>query len=406
MAGPSNGKSQAFRPRTVALMAAEPSGDLQAGALARALRERDPSLRLVGVGGTAMKEAGVELWMESHLWSTIGPFEALGRLPALYLAYRRMRHELLKARPEITLVVDCPAIFMRLVGFLRRRGLRTAYYFPPSAWTRNPRRLQEIHDRTDAVIATFGRNAELYEQAGLPVAWFGHPLVDVMARAPSPAEARRQLGLEGECVTLMPGSRTQEVRLLLPIFLEVAGRLRRDRPDLQFLLPCATPPLERRIRRMLGEPPDWLHVLSGGARPAMAASRLVLMASGSASLEAALLGVPMVLCYRFGVFDAWLGKVLMKLGLLKIDWFGLPNLVLQESVMPELLQEEANADRLEQEARRLLDEGPARERMLADLARVRQALGPPGVVGRVAALVDTLASGHGMERALELVEAR
>ncbi len=382
-------------------MAAEPSGDLQAGALASALLRRDPSLRLVGVGGDRMAEAGVELWMESHTWSTIGPGEALARLPGLYLAYRRMRWHLLEARPDLTVVVDAPALHMRLVGFLRRRGLRTAYYFPPSAWSRNPQRMQAIHSRVDGVLCAFRANASRYQDLGLPVAYFGHPLVDIVGQAPDAEEARRLLGLAGPGLALLPGSRTQEVRHLLPVFLEVAARLRRDHPDLEILLPCATPPLEKRIRAVLEAAPiEGVRVLQGQARLALAASRLALMASGSASLEAALLGTPMLLCYRFGALDVALGRTLQALGLLRVDRFGLPNLVLDQDVVPELLQDQVEPVRLEAEARRLLADGPERQHMLDALSRVRQALGGPGVVERLAGVVDRLSEGASMAQAL------
>lgn len=387
--------------RTVALMAAEPSGDLQAGALARALLQRDPNLCLVGVGGRCMVEAGVDLWMESHTWSTIGPGEALARLPGLYLAYRRMRHHLLRIRPALTVVIDAPALHMRLVGFLRRHGLRTAYYFPPSAWSRNPQRMRAIHSRVDGVLCAFQANAARYQELGLPVAYFGHPLVDVLRQAPDADQARRELGLQGPALALLPGSRTQEVRHLLPIFLEVARRLRREQPDLEILLPCATPPLETRIREALAAgSPEGIRVLSGNARLALAASRLALMASGSASLEAALLGTPMLLCYRFGSLDVALGRTLQALGLLRVDRFGLPNLVLGQDVVPELLQDQVEPERLAAEARRLLADGPERTRMLGDLSRVRQALGGPGVVECLAAVVDRLADGASISEAL------
>jgi len=343
--------------------------------------------------------------MESHTWSTIGPGEALARIPGLYLAYRRMRGHLLRERPQLTVVIDAPALLMRLVGFLKRRGLRTAYYFPPSAWSRNPQRMHEIHSRVDGVLCAFRANAELYDSLGLPVAFFGHPLSDVVHDAPGQEEARRILGLEGPALAVLPGSRTQEVRHLLPVFLEVAARLRQDHPGLQILLPCATPPLERRIRSILGpDLPEGLRLLSGQARLALAASRLALMASGSASLEAALLGVPMLLCYRFGALDAALGRTLKALGLLRVDRFGLPNLVLEQDVVPELLQEQVEPDRLEAAARQLWEEGPARDRMLADLARVKEALGGPGVVEHLARVVDFLAAGDSMAQALARAE--
>lgn len=381
----------------LAIMAAEPSGDVQGGALARALKAAAPGIRLIGVGGVAMAEAGVELWRESHLWSSIGPGDALLRVPGMLLAYREMRRRLSGERPALTVLIDAPAIHMRLAGFLRRQGLRSAYYFPPSAWTRSPGRLRQIHARTDAVIAAFRGNARLYEELGLPVAWFGHPLRDLVTRVPGPDEARRRLGLRAEEVlTVMPGSRSQEVRLLLPDFLEAAHRLRDRRPGLEVLIPCASPPLEARIRARLGRCPPWLRVLRGQGQLALAASRAALMASGSASLEAALLGIPMVLAYRLGPLDAALGRSLVALRLLRVDRFGLPNLVLGRDVVPELLQERVTPARLVEELEPLLAGGAAREAMVAALAQVGEALGGEGVVEKVAGLALGLASGRAL----------
>lgn len=392
-------------PQTIAITAAEPSGDLQGAALARALRRRNPEIRLLGVGCGRMREAGVEMIAESALWSTIGPSEAFGRLPALILAYCRLRDELVRARPDLTVVIDAPAIHMRLAGHLRRKGLRTLYYFPPSAWSPNPHRARQIHRRVDAVVPAFRFNARVYEKAGLPAAFFGHPMVDLFTPPLAADQARERLGLPaGRYVALLPGSRTQEVRLLLPLLMEAARRLRKRHPDLRFLLPTATEAIERRIRGLLGPSPEWLTICSGQAREAMAASRVVLMASGSASLEAALLGVPVVLFYRLAPFDHGLVRVLRALGLFTMTRFTLPNLVLDEDVLPELFQDEVSAERLEREALPLLEEGPERRRLLAHFERLRRELGEPGVVPRVAAFVDLVSQGMLTVEALRRLE--
>lgn len=387
----------------VAIMAAEPSGDLQAGALARALRQRRPGIRLWGVGGECLRAAGVSLICDSQTWSTIGPTEALGKLPGIYRAYRRLRGELLRRRPDLVVVIDAPAIHMRLAGFNRRHGLRTVYYFPPSAWTSSRRRLEQIHSRVDAVVAAFRYNAENYRRAGLPVVYYGHPLVDLCPRPESRAAVLESLGLEeGQWASLLPGSRTQEIRLNTPLLLEAARRLRRDRPGLRFLMPCASAPLEERLRRL--PLPPWVTLLSGRAREALALSRVAVMASGSASLEAALLGVPHVLFYRLSRLDAALGWALLRTGLLQVDRFGLPNLILQEDAVVELLQGEATPERLAQEAGKLLEECEERRRHLLALERVRRELGGPGAVARVAAFVDHFAAGCSREEACAAVE--
>ncbi|MCA9794411.1 MAG: lipid-A-disaccharide synthase [Candidatus Eremiobacteraeota bacterium] len=386
-------------------MAAEPSGDLQGAALARELRRRIPGVELLGVGCARLREAGVKLIWDSSTWGTIGPSEAIARLPGYYMAYRRMRHVLVREQPELTVVIDSPAIHMRLTGYLQRQSMRTLYYFPPSAWTRNPKRVHAIHCRVCGVVATFALNYQTYCDNGLPVAYYGHPMVDLLACAPSPAESRRALGLpEGRYIALMPGSRLAEVRLLTPILLETARRLREHRPDLRFLLPAASAKIEKRLRRLIGPIPEWLTLVSGSSREVLRCSELVLMCSGSASLEAAVLGIPLAIFYKLNRADYALARLLRWLNILRIDRFALPNLVLDEDALPELVQDQVTPERLEQEALRLLEPGPYRQEHLDTLARVRQALAGQGSIPKIAAFVDYVAQGFESLEALEKVD--
>lgn len=366
--------------RTLALFSAEPSGDLQAAAVLTHLRELLGSgWDFVGVGGQHSRAAGLELWQDSSLWSVVGVSEALGRLPRLLRTYWDVRTALLRTRPELTVFIDAPAIHMRLAGVLQKAGLRTAYYFPPSAWSTNPKRLRQIHGRVSDVVCAFRFNAEQYARLGLPVAYFGHPLVD-LCHVPSRSEALAALGLpDGEYVALLPGSRTQEIRTLLPVFLQVAAQLGER---WQFLLPTATPQIEAMVRREV--PPGQVHVVPGQARLVMSVCRAGLLASGSATLEAALVGLPHVLAYRLNDLDYFLARLLMRWGLMRIGSVGLPNLVLQERVVAEVLQGEVTAARLCAEIALLLEDGEPRTRALRDLARVREALGEPGAVERIA----------------------
>lgn len=377
--------------QTIFLSSGEASGDVQAAALARELKRRRPDLELLGVGGHALRQAGVELVADSSTWGSIGPSEAIGKIPRIYLAYRTMRRVLLKKRPDLTIMLDSPAVHYRLAGFARRHGLKTLWYVPPSQWARNPKRFRALHERVDSIVTIFQYNADHYARLGLEVGYYGHPLVDVIGQPPPRQEAQAALGLRpGRYVSLLPGSRTQEIRYITPLLLQVAARMRTAHGDLEFLMPCASPALEKQLRAQVPSPPSWLHLLSGRAREAMASSELAVMASGSVSLEAALLGLPHVIVYRGSRLDWFLFRLLTRLGLLRVDHFGLANLVLQEDVMPEFLQVTATPEAVTAEALSLLEDGPKRQKLLHDLGRVRQAVGEPGVVSRVADHVERM----------------
>jgi lipid-A-disaccharide synthase len=389
-------------PLCIALLAAEPSGDLQAAALVRQLKIHLPEAVFCGVGGKHLRAEGVDLFFDSSVWSTVGLVEALPKIPRGYLTYRKLQRTLADRRPDLTILIDAPGIQMRMAKFLAQHSLRTLYYFPPSAWNAGERRVREVHRRVSAVLATFRFNYETYRRAGLEVGYFGHPLASLF-HSVSRADACSQLQLDpaGRYIALLPGSRTHEIRLMLPLLMLVARRLRQHHGQLQFLIPAATGPVEAMIARQLEQAPDWVHVFSGHSREALAASELALLTSGSASLEAALLGIPMVLAYRVNRFDYAFGRLLFRLGLLHFRWFGLPNLVLQEDVVTELLQEKASAERLTDEALRLLEGQTGRQRQLNDLARVRAALGPADAVERIGRFVSALVGGAGVQESVE-----
>jgi lipid-A-disaccharide synthase len=374
--------------RTYALLAAEPSGDLQAAALVPHLRRLDPEAEFIGIGGKHLEAEGVELLCDTSWWGSIGASEVLTRLPRIIVQYYLFRYKYAKRKPDVTVMIDSPAIFMRLGKFTRARKMKTVYYFPPSAWSDNPKRMREIADRVTGVVATFRRNWETYKTADVPVQYFGHPMVDVVKKRPR-TEVLDELGLpEGRYITLLPGSRQQEVRLMTPILLETAQKLNNWDPELSFLLPAASTKVHEKLLDLID---DSVLLYNGKAQQMLSISELAIMTSGSVSLEAAFLNCPMVLGYRFNKFDIALGRFLVWAGILKIKHFALPNLVLDETILPELLQEEVHPERLFEEARLLLPGGANREKMLQDLDRVRDALGRDPVVPKVAEYVHEIA---------------
>lgn len=375
--------------KTYALLAAEPSGDLQAAALVAHLRSLDPEAKFFGIGGRNLAAAGVELVSDTSLWGTIGPFEVFGKLPKIFRAYYGLRRELLRRRPDVTVMIDSPALFMRLAKFTKAHGLPSVYYFPPSAWSDSEKRAAAISARVDGVVCAFERQYQTYQRAGVPAQYFGHPMVDVVVPRER-SQALAELGLsEGRYVSLMPGSRSGEVRIMTPIFLQAAAELKRRHPDLTFLLPAASHALYDRLSKEL-EGTDVI-LFNGRAQELLAVSEVAIMTSGSVSLEAALLDCPIVLGYRFNALDAFLGRTLVKLGLLKVPYFSLPNLLLNETVVEELFQEQVTAENLVAQAETLLQGGSQRERMLTDLRRAREKLGRPPVCQRVAEFVYSVA---------------
>jgi lipid-A-disaccharide synthase len=373
------------------IVACEPSGDMQAGALVHAVHERCPQVQVVGVGSQALRQERVTMLYDSSVWGTVGVWQALPRIPSIMRAFQGIKRAILAQRPDLLVVIDSPAINLPLVKFARQHGVKTVYYFPPSQWTENLKRHRYIASVADDVVVAFRFTADRYREAGLNPVYFGHPLLDVLDKVPDRSGARQALQVpqQGTYVGLLPGSRTQEIDYLLPVFLQAARRLVAQQPDLRFLIPVANPALRPRIDRLLtADLPTTL--VEGQGRLVMAASNVLMTCSGTATLEAAVLGIPMVIAYRLPWLDYRVGKLLP----IKVRWFGLPNLVMQKTLVPELLQNQVTPERVAAQVGELLQDSDKRRIMEEELAGVKKALGFPGAVAAVADLiVEKLALG-------------
>lgn len=389
------------RPLKIFFVAAEPSGDWQAGELARRVTECGVPVELYGVGGPCLEAAGAKLWMNTQGVSCIGPADALGRISYYFYTFFRLQSYLKKLRPDITVMLDSPALNLRMAKFLRRVNLRSFYYIPPSAWTKDAQRLRQIHAMVDGVGCIFSLNAQRYRELDLPVAFFGHPIVDLYAdNGVSAEEARRQLGVKGRVLAVLPGSRHQEVVNLLPQFAEMAEMLLDEDEEAEVVIPCATEPLFAYTKKYLGASHPRFRVVQGQTRTVLQAARLALTASGSATLEATMCGVPMAICYRFGLLNEIIGRILRALGFLKYGHMGLPNLLLDRRAVPEFLQEEVCQELMMPLLRDLWRDTPRREQMIADLRQARANLGQPGMLEKMAAVVVAMAQGQTLIEAL------
>lgn len=389
----------------VALTAIEPSADMQGAVLVKALREINPDIEFVGVGGAQMASAGVNLWLKTVNSAAIGPGEVIAHLPVYILNYWKIRNKLLEIRPDLTILIDSPAVNMRFAGVLRRYGLHSVYYFPPSAWSDSEKRLRDIFGRTDRVICVFKSNAERYRRLGMDVDYWGHPMSDMLELSYTPEEARKRLGIEGEDIlALLPGSRQPEIDNLLPVFLKTIEILHAERPGLKVLIPCATEDLHEKICRLVPPDCDYIRLIDGQSHWVMLASKAALMSSGTASLEAMMFDLPMVLCYRFGLFNAILGKFLLATHILKVDHIGAPSLILNRRITPEFIQEEVTTTNLVPAVRQYLDDTPARRQILQDLAQARQGMGESGAVKRIATSVYNLVEKFHQEHENKIVD--
>ncbi|GIX22598.1 MAG: lipid-A-disaccharide synthase [Gammaproteobacteria bacterium] len=362
--------------RTVFIVAGEASGDRYGAQIAERLRERDPDLRLLGMGGGRMRAAGVETLVDAEPLGVVGLVEVLRHLPALRAALRRLDDALRQSRPDLVILIDYQEFNLALARRARAAGLRTLFYIAPQAWAWRPRRLRRYRGAVDRMAVIFPFEVELCRAAGIAAEYVGHPLCGRVAARRPPAETRARLGL-ADCravVALLPGSRRGEIRRLLPLMLDAAQRLEaRCGPGLGFVLPVAHARAGAQIEAVLARrPPRDLRLLriTEDHYDAVAAADCAAVASGTATLETALLGVPLAIVYRVSP----LSHALLR-PLLRVERVGLPNIIAGREVAPELIQGDARPDRLAARLAQWLEDPAARAAARADLETVKARLG-------------------------------
>ena len=386
---------------SILLSAGEASGDLHGATLCRALREIHPGVRLIGMGGPRMAAAGMELVADVSGHAVVGTSEALGRIPRLYRAYRLLKARLIEERPRALVVIDFPEFNLRLARIARRAGVPVVYFIPPQLWAWRRGRIRQMARRVSRVLAVLPFEEKLYQDAGVPVDFVGHPLLDVLPLDLDRAEARRRLDVDpGESlIGLLPGSRREEVERLLPPMLVAAKRLSAAGVARRFALGLAptvdAAAVGRLVKAAVDEGGPRVDVFERRTYEVMAAADVVLISSGTATLEAALLGAPMVVCYRVSRVTEAVVRLLVK-----VRWCSLPNLIANRGVVPEVLQDELTGQRLAAEALRLIEDPAAAGAQRAAFEQVRAQLGAPGVGRRAAqAVIETARLGVPVPRA-------
>lgn len=331
-------------PLKIGLVAGESSGDQLGAGLIRSLKSHYPDAQFEGIGGDKMLSEGFRSLFPMDRLSVMGFIEPLKRLPELLRIRRNLYHHFIKNRFDLVVGIDSPDFNLGLEKKLRQQGLLTAHYVSPSVWAWRQGRVKKIASAVDLMLTLLPFEADFYKQHDVPVVFVGHPLAEEIPLVTDSMQARKTLNLPevGRILTLMPGSRASEVDSLGRLFLEVAQSCRRRLPGLHLIVPAASHDRLEQLNGLLNEYPELsVTLLEGQSHLAMAAADVVLLSSGTSALEALLLNKPMVVSYRLG---KWTYALVSRM--LKVPWVSLPNLLASETLVPELLQDNATVDKL------------------------------------------------------------
>jgi lipid-A-disaccharide synthase len=368
----------------ICIVTGEASGDVHGANLARAIRELRPDAELIGVGGSRMQAAGVAVLPGLARTDVIGVTMGWNQIRVAVGNFLALARFLRRTRLDAVVFIDNPGMNLRLARIARWAGQKVIYYIAPQVWAWAPIRMRLIRRRVHHVVVILPFEEALYRAAGVTCTFVGHPLLDEVALSYDRDALRKQYGLKAGApvVGLLPGSRESEVRALFPVMLQAGKLLRQAHPGVQFIMAQAPSITDDLVAELSDGAAVPVRVVRDQASEVMAASDVLLVASGTATLQAAVVGTPMVLTYR----AAWLNYRLAKL-LVRIPWIGLANIVAGRGIVTELLQHAATPERMSEEVSRLLSDARAADTMRTELKAVRESLGTPGASRRAADVV-------------------
>lgn len=405
-AGGSPGVPASDRRKRIFISTGEVSGDLQAALLIAALQheatDRGLTLEIVGLGGSRMAAAGATLVADTLAIGSVGLFEALPYLLPTWQRQRQAYRSLAAHPPNLTILIDYMNPNLMMGRYLKQHHpqVPVIYYIAPQqwVWAFSDKDTQALVNCSDRMVAIFPAEAEYYRRFGADVTWVGHPLVDRYPTPPDQSLARQRLGLDPNqtVITLLPASRQQEVKYLLPVILAAAYQLQQQQPDLFFLLPVSSPTLQTSFEEGLTQYQLAGRVVTDQTADAIAAADLAITKSGTANLEIALMNVPQVVAYRLNPISAWIGRHILKFD---VPFVSPVNLTVGRAVVPEFLQWQATPTAIAAAALELLQQPTARQAMWAGYETLRQILGEPGACRRAAALMlDSLTTADESRR--------
>ena len=366
--------------KKILIIAGEASGDLHGSGVVKALLRFSSDVQVYGVGGGNMRQAGAEMLIDSSRLAVVGITEVLGKLGNLVRVYRQLKKFIKTNPPALLILIDFPDFNLPLARVAKGRGVPVLYYISPQVWAWRSGRVKKIAERVHKMAVILPFEVPIFRKIGLEVEFVGHPLLDIAdLREQETAFPQGEEWKGDPLITLLPGSRTKEIKSLLPSMVRAAEILQANKPNARFILALAPGIRPQEAKRVLDSSAAIITPVQGQTYRAIRAANLVLVASGTATLEAAILDKPMVILYHVSPLSYWIAKAMVKL-----PWIGLVNIVAGKRVVPELLQEAAQGERIAAEALKILEGESYRKEMLQGLAEVRAKLGTPGAAERVA----------------------
>ena len=371
-----------MNPHRFLIVAGEASGDMYGAEVAKSLFRMFPDCRIFGLGGLRMREAGVELESDIRQTAVVGPFETIGHLGALYRIFRRLSDRVEADPPIAAILIDFPDFNLRLAKRLKTSGVRVIYYISPQVWAWREGRVHQIRRLVDKMLVIFPFEEAIYKQADVDVEFVGHPLIDMVRATRTKEEFCTLCHLDPRrpILALLPGSRAKEVRYILPTLCRAAELISAQKPETQFVIPVAQNLDRKLVDKIVGSRP--ITVVTNETYNAVRYARAAVVASGTATLETALLGTPEVIVYRISGATWLLGKFLLKVRL-----FGIVNIILGEEVAPELFQDKFTPELVSQAAIRLMDDVWVQSKIRGKYETLRRQLGSGMVADRVAGAV-------------------
>jgi lipid-A-disaccharide synthase len=381
------GSAEQMKSKKILLVAGEVSGDLHGSYLLEAIHRIDPEIQFFGVGGEGLKRAGMRLLHHSQSLSVVGLTEVFVKLGSILKALRTLKKSLEKEKPDLIILVDFPDFNLRLARIAHRKGIPILYYISPQVWAWRPGRVKLIARLVKKMVVLFPFEVPLYEAAGVDVEWVGHPLLDIVKPTLSKEMAYQQFGLDPgrRTIGLLPGSRIHEIERLLPSLLASAQLLQKEIPDLQFVIPLAPGMSRATLSSRMNAILVPVTVVEGFTYDVMNLCELLITASGTATLEGAILGKPMIIIYKVSFSTYWIGRILVR-----VNHIGLPNLVAEKEIAPEMIQKDVHPQRIVEEAFRILRDPLVSRKMTESMGEVRQKLGEPGAAERAARIVCSM----------------
>lgn len=370
--------------KNILIVTGEASGDLHGSNLVKALLAIDPSVRVYGVGGKRMEEAGLEILFDAGKLAVVGIVEVVRKTPAIIKAFKRLKEALEKERPDIVVLIDYPGFNLRFAREAKKRGIPVVYYISPQVWAWRKGRSRKIAGLVDKMLVIFPFEVPIYEEHGIDVEYVGHPLADEVRYNTSTEEIKRTLHLDADAVTisLLPGSREEEIARLLPAMCEASVLIKEKIPDVQFVLPLANTLEMSFVLKFIESGPVQIKVVEDRLYDVLTVSDCAVITSGTATLEAAFMAVPMVIVYKVSPITYLIGKAVVE-----VQNISLPNITAGKRIVSELIQGDATPEKITEEIFRIIGNESYREEMRAELQKVRQILGKSGASERVASVV-------------------